>query len=145
MMHGDISNYVRASFGFMCENFLIEYKDNTVKDKILNLIIGKTKRAEVNHLVRNSMEYLYRQTEYNVDLLVSEDKYSEFKPIIDNLPFNRVVLYNKLSQISSRLLTGDLTYVVDNDDYRRSLLNSHYAITLSDLNTLIKRGGRHIE
>ena len=141
-MHGDISNQVRATFGFMCEDFLIKYKDNTVKDKILNFIVGKTKRAEINHLVVSSMEYIYRQTEYNVDLLVSEEKYSEFQPIITNLPFNRVVLYNKLSQISSRLLTGDLTYVIDNDDYRRGLLNNRYAITLSDLDTLIKRGGR---
>ena len=141
-MHGDISNQVTATFGFMCEDFLIKYKDNTVKDKILNFIVGKTKRAEINHLVVSSMEYIYRQTEYNVDLLVSEEKYSEFQPIITNLPFNRVVLYNKLSQISSRLLTGDLTYVIDNDDYRRGLLNNRYAITLSDLDTLIKRGGR---
>lgn len=145
MMHGDISNQVRATFGFMCEDFLIEYKDNTVKDKLLNFIVGKTKRAEINPLVVSSMEYIYRQTEYNVDLLVSEEKYSEFQPIITNLPFNRVVLYNKYSQISSRLLTGDLTYVIDNDDYRRGLFNSQYAITLSDLDTLIKRGGRHSE
>lgn len=145
MMHGDISNYVRATFGFMCEDFLIVYKDNTVKDKVLNFIVGKTKRAEVNDLVRNTMEYIYRQTEYNVDLLVNEDKYQELKPIIADLPFNRVVLYNKYSQITSRLLTGDLTYVIDGDDYRRSLLNSHYAITMEELDCILKRGGRHIE
>ena len=140
MMHGDISNQVKATFGFMLTNSLINYKDNTLKDKLLNAIIGKTKRAEINPLVRNSMEHIYRNTEYNVDLLVSEEEYSSLKFIKEDLPFNRIVLYNKLSQVSSRLLTGDLTYVIDEDDYRRGLLNSRYAITLKELDTLLKRG-----
>lgn len=140
MMHGDLSNHVKASFGFMCENFLIKYKENTVKDKVMNFLIGKTKRAEVDPLVRSTMEYIYRQTEYNVDLLISEDSYSSLKPIIEDLPFNRVVLYNKLSQISTRLLTGDLTYVIDDDNYRRGLINSRYAVNLAEFDTLLKRG-----
>lgn len=144
MKHGDISNQVKATFGFMCEDFLIVYKENTVKDKVLNFLIGKTKRAEVNDVVRNTMEYIYRQTEYNVDLLVNEDRYNELKPIIEDLPFNRVVLYNKYSQISSRLLTGDLTYVIDGDNYRIGLMNSRYAITLKELDSILKRGGGHI-
>ena len=139
-MHGDLSNHVKASFGFMCENFLIKYKENTVKDKVMNFLIGKTKRAEVDPLVRSTMEYIYRQTEYNVDLLISEDSYSSLKPIIEDLPFNRVVLYNKLSQISTRLLTGDLTYVIDDDNYRRGLINSRYAVNLAEFDTLLKRG-----
>ncbi len=140
MMHGDLSNCVRATFGFMCENFLIKYKENTVKDKVMNFLIGKTKRAEVNPLVRSTMEYIYRQTEYNVDLLISEESYPSLKSIIEDLPFNRVVLYNKLSQISTRLLTGDLTYVIDDDDYRRGLINSRYAVNLAEFDTLLKRG-----
>lgn len=139
-MHGDLSNQVKASFGFMCENFLIKYKENTVKDKVMNFLIGRTKRAEVDPLVRSTMEYIYRQTEYNVDLLISEDSYSSLKPIIEDLPFNRVVLYNKLSQISTRLLTGDLTYVIDDDNYRRGLINSRYAVNLAEFDTLLKRG-----
>lgn len=139
-MHGDLSNQVKASFGFMCENFLIKYKENTVKDRVMNFLIGKTKRAEVDPLVRSTMEYIYRQTEYNVDLLISEDSYSSLKPIIEDLPFNRVVLYNKLSQISTRLLTGDLTYVIDDDNYRRGLINSRYAVNLAEFDTLLKRG-----
>ena len=131
MKHGDISNSVRATFGFMCEDFVIKYRDNSMVDKVLNTLIGKTKRAEVNTLVTSQMEYLYRQTEYNVDLIIEEKNYTtDLKLLVDNLPFNRVVLYNKISQITSRLLTGDLSYVIDDNSYRRGLLNNRYAISL---------------
>lgn len=142
MKHGDISNSVRATFGFMCEDFVIKYRDNNVVDKVLNTLIGKTKRAEVNTLITSQMEYLYRQTEYNVDLIIEEKNYTtDLKSLVDDLPFNRVVLYNKYSQITSRLLTGDLTYVVDNVESRMGLLNNSHVITLAQFNQIVRRGG----
>ena len=86
------------------------------------------------------MEHLYRNTEYNVDLIIENKDYTEeLKQLVDNLPFNRVVLIDKLSQVSTRLLTGDLSIYVDDNDYRRSLVNSQYAISFSQLNDYIKR------
>jgi uncharacterized protein (UPF0297 family) len=143
MLHGDISNHVKATFGFMCEDFVIKFKDTGFTNKVLNTIIGRTKRAEVNTLVTKSMEYIYRQTEYNVDLIIEEKNYTaDMKSIIEDLPFCRIVLYNKISQISSRLLTGDLTYVIDDDDYRRGLINSRNALTFKDFQSILKSGGR---
>ena len=142
MLHGDLSNRVRATFGFMCEDFLIKYRDNTLADKFMNTLFGKTKRAEIDPLVVSSMEYTYRQTEYNVDLIVKEDSYTNgLKDIIKDLPFCRVVLYNKYSQITSRLLTGDLTYVVDNLESRMGLLNNSHVITLAQFNNIVRNGG----
>ena len=142
MLHGDLSNRVRATFGFMCEDFLIKYRDNTFADKVMNTLFGKTKRAEIDPLVVSSMEYTYRQTEYNVDLIVKEDSYTNgLKDIIKDLPFCRVVLYNKYSQITSRLLTGDLTYVVDNVESRMGLLNNSHVITLAQFNNIVRNGG----
>lgn len=142
MLHGDLSNRVRATFGFMCEDFLIKYRDNTLADKVMNTLFGKTKRAEIDPLVVSSMEYTYRQTEYNVDLIVKEDSYTNgLKDIIKDLPFCRVVLYNKYSQITSRLLTGDLTYVVDNVESRMGLLNNSHVITLAQFNNIVRNGG----
>lgn len=140
MRHGDISNHVNVSFGIMCEDTLIHFKDTTLKDKILNKIVGKTKRLEIDETVRSSMEYIYRNTEYTVDLLVKDTNLFNLRKVLDDLPYNRIVVYSKLSQITSRLLTGDLSYVVDNNDERRSQLNSIYAITLNDLSCMIKRG-----
>lgn len=143
MLHGDLSNSVRASFGFMLSDFVLEYKDTKVTDKILNAVFGKAKRAELNKRAIHSMEYIYRQTEYNVDLLIQEDEYTQdIKSIIEDLPFCRVVLYNKYSQITSRLLTGDLTYVVDKDPYRMGLMNHSHVISLDTLDNLL-RGGRN--
>lgn len=142
MLHGDLSNRVKATFGFMCEDFLIKYRDNTLADKVMNTLFGKTKRAEIDPLVVSSMEYTYRQTEYNVDLIVKEDSYTNgLKDIIKDLPFCRVVLYNKYSQITSRLLTGDLTYVVDNVESRMGLLNNSHVITLAQFNNIVRNGG----
>ena len=140
MKHGDISNHAGFTIGFRCVDFLVKYKESTFTDKVLNAVFGKTKRAEIDESVRSFMEYLYRQTEYNVDLIIENKDYTEeLKQLVDNLPFNRVVLIDKLSQVSTRLLTGDLSIYVDDDDYRRSLVNSQYAISFSQLNNYIKR------
>lgn len=139
MKHGDISNRVNISIGIMCLDTLVTYKDNTFTDRVLNKIMGKSKRAEVDETVRSTMEYIYRNTEYTVDLLIPEEEYNVLKPLIADMPYNRVVLYSKISQISSRLITGDLSYVVDNNAERRGTINSIYAIPLSELSPMIKR------
>lgn len=140
MKNGDLSNRAGYTIAFRCVDFLVKYKESTFTDKVLNAVIGKTKRAEVDETVRSYMEYLYRNTEYNVDLIIEEKDYTEdLKRLIDNMPFNRVVLINKLSQISQRLLTGDLTIYVDDDDYRRSLVNNKYAVSFEQLNNYLKR------
>lgn len=144
MIHGDLANTAGVTIGFRCVDFLVKYKDNTFKDKVLNTVLGKTKRAEVDETVRSYMEHLYRNTEYNVDLIIEEKDYKEdLKRLVDEMPFNRVVLIHKLSEVSSRLLVGDLTYYVDDDDYRRSLVNSKYAVSLHQLNEYIRRRGNN--
>lgn len=140
MRKGDLSNQAGFTIGFRCVDFLVKYKESTFTDKVLNAFMGKTKRAEIDESVRSYMEHLYRNTEYNVDLIIEKKDYTEeLKRLVDEMPFNRVVLVDKLSQISTRLLVGDLSLYVDDDDYRRSLVNSQYAISFSQLNDYIKR------
>ena len=143
MKNGDLSNTAGITIGFRCVDFLVKYKESTFTDKVLNAVLGKTKRAEIDESVRSFMEHLYRNTEYNVDLIIENKDYTEeLKRLVDNLPFNRVVLIDKLSQVSQRLLIGDLSIYVDDDDYRRSLVNSQYAISFAQLNDYIKRRAR---
>lgn len=140
MKNGDLSNQAGITIGFRCVDFLVKYKESTFTDKVLNAVLGKTKRAEIDESVRSFMEHLYRNTEYNVDLIIENKDYTEeLKRLVDNLPFNRVVLIDKLTQVSQRLLIGDLSIYVDDDDYRRSLVNSQYAISFAQLNDYIKR------
>lgn len=140
MKSGDLSNQAGFTIGFRCVDFLVKYRESTFTDKVLNAFMGKLKRAEIDESVRSFMEHLYRNTEYNVDLVIEKKDYTEeLKRLVDDMPFNRVVLVDKLSQISTRLLVGDLTLYVDDDDYRRSLVNSQYAVSFSQLQNYIKR------
>ena len=139
MKHGDLSNHVKATFGFMCEDFVLEFRDDTFIDKVCNTLFGKLKRAEVNVLAVKAMEHIFRNTEYTADLLIQEKNYEEIKPLISDLPFCRIVLYNKYSQIASRLLTGDLTYVVDSHKERMSLINNPHVIDLDTLSQMTRR------
>lgn len=140
MKHGELSNTVGYSFGFRCEDFLIHFKESTLLDKAFNALFDKARRAEVNEEVLSFMEYLYRNTEYTVDLVVDRENYTpELKKLLDEMPFNRVVLVDKLSQITTRLMIGDLTYYVDDSDERRSLVNSPHTRTLREIAQEIKR------
>lgn len=140
MKHGELSNQVGYSFGFRCEDFLVHFKTSTLVDKAYNALFDKARRAEVDEEVCAFMEYLYRNTEYTVDLVVDRENYTNaLKELIDDLPFNRVVLVDKPSQITSRLMVGDLTYYVDDNDERRSLVNSPHTRTLKELAHEIRR------
>jgi hypothetical protein len=138
--NGDISNQAGYTIAFRCEDCLIKYKEGGVKNVVLNKVLGKARRAEIDELYRSTMEHLYRNTEFVVDLVIQRDNYTaDLKEIIDSLPFSRIVVIEKDTQISQRLLIGDITFYVDDDDYRRSLVNSKYAMKLSELSQHIKR------
>ena len=140
MKHGDLANTAGYVIAFRCEDSLVKYKTEGVKNKILNALVGKVSRAEIDPTYKSAMEFLYRQTEYVVDLVVLRDNYTEeMKLLLEDLPFSRIVVVDKDSQISQRLLMGDITLYVDEDDYRRSLINSQYAIPLNKLNNYIRR------
>ena len=134
MKNGELSNTIGYSFGFRCEDFLIHFKTTSILDKAYNALFDKTKRAEVNEEVCSIMEYLYRNTEYTVDVIVERKNYtSHMKELLDELPFNRVVLIDDLSQVTTRLMIGDLTYYIDDDPSRRSLVNSPHTRSIDEL------------
>lgn len=133
MLHGDISNQVGTTVGFRCENLLVKYREETIWDKFCNLVVGKERRAYIDEDVRDTMEFLYRNTECSVDIIINEDNYTgALKELIDDLPFNRVAFCSKPSQINARLRTGDLSFYVDNDVNQLSLVSSPYALTYTD-------------
>lgn len=142
MLNGDISNMSGITVAFRCEDFLIKYKESSFLDKLLNVVSGKAKRADIDEHVLSVMEYLYRNTEYTVDLIVEEVSYTnDLIGVLDSIPFNRVVLIKKLSQVSTRLRTGDLSFYVDDNSYRRSLVNSPFAVSLDEFSNVVRWGG----
>lgn len=142
MKHGDISNQYGYIIGFRCEDSLIEYKDKNMVDKVLNTIIGKEKRMDVNKEVLSAMEYLYYHTEYCVDLVVSQEKYTaKLREVLDSYPFNRILVVQKDTEIYHRLLSGDLSLYVDEKEERRHSIQNPYAISLKELYNLVKMRG----
>lgn len=141
MVHGDISNQQEFIIGIRCEDCLVKYKEGNLLDSLLNLIKGKENRAEIDEEVLSLMTYIYRRTNYVVDLVVDAKNYSpELKELLSEYPFNRIVLVkNHISEITARLNTGDLTYYVDNSIIRLDKVNSKYAMTCKDFNTLLHR------
>lgn len=141
VFRGDISNKRSYAFGFRCENSLLKYKDIHITDKFFNLFSGKTHRAEVNKDVYSLMEFIYWNTEYTVMLVIDERNYTEeAKNFLSNFPFNQVVnVLKSPSEITMKLNTGEMSYYIDDCESSRYKVQSKYAITSKDLNTILKR------
>lgn len=141
MLHGDISNQSGTTIAFRCEDFLIKFHNDTLTDKVVTFFAGKEKRAEVDNKVLSVMEHLYRNTEYNVDLVIERKNYTDkLKSMVKDMPCSRVVLIDNLNNIGSRILVGDLSYYVDDDYERRRQINSNYAVTLNELRSMTRIG-----
>ena len=147
MLHGDISNQRSFVIGFRCENSLLKYKDETVKDKVLNGIKGKTKRAEVDQKVLSLMSYIYWNTEYTVMLVIDEENYTkEAQEFLADFPFNQVATVLKnVSEVTMMLNVGELTYFVSEDIIDRHSVNSKYAVDVDTFNTILKRRVKRFE
>lgn len=142
MLHGDISNKRSFVIGVRCENCLFEYKDSNIVDKFLNIVHGgKLKRATLNEEVLSLMNYIYWDTEMTVELIIDKENYNpKVEKFLSDLPFNQVgVVLTSISELTMRLNTGDLTYVVTNDRIEQENINSKYAVDVNTMNSILKR------
>lgn len=139
MKNNDLSNSASVVIGVRCVGFLFEEQTEGVKNKILNALVGKQKRMVINEQVLRLLNYIFRETEYTVDLVVQEEEYTDYlRGLIDTLPFNRVVLTKRPSDISSRLNVGDLSYYVDTPA-NMELVNNKHCKTLEEIYQIIRR------
>ena len=147
MLHGDISNQRSFVIGVRCENNLLRYKDNSFIDKVANVVKGKTARAEVDQKVLSLMSYLYWNTEYTVVLVIDEENYTEeAKKFLEDFPFNQVgVVLKNISEVTMMLNTGQLSYYVSDDILDRYNVNSKFAVSVDEFNTILKRRVRRFE
>lgn len=147
MQHGNISNQRSFVIGFRCENSLLHYKDKGSSDKLLNIIKGKTKRAELDEKVYSLMNYLYWNTEYTVMLVIDEKNYTkEAQEYLEDFPFNQVATVIKsVSEVTMMLNTGELSYYVSDDIIDRQSVNSRYAVDTDTFNNIMKRRVKRFE
>ena len=52
MLHGDISNQIGTTIAFQCVDTLIKFREHGLKDKLLNTLFGREKRAVINEKVQ---------------------------------------------------------------------------------------------
>ena len=142
MLRGDISNSQSFVFGFRYENSLVHYKDKTFSDKILNSLLGKESRAEIDRSVLSLMNHIYWDTEYTVALVIYDENYKKLKNELESfqtdIPFSRIVNVSSISQVTQMLNTGELSYYIDNSE-SRELANSKFAITSSELHRVLRK------
>lgn len=117
MKHGDISNQRSFIIGIRCEDCLIKFKNDGIKDKFLNFLKGKAHNAEIDVQVLSIMRYIYEQTEYTISLIVDKENYTEeLKDMLEdmNIPYNQVgLVLTNISEVSMMLNTGELSIYVD--------------------------------
>jgi hypothetical protein len=107
---------------------------------VLKWVNGKNHRAEVDEKIYSLMNYIFWNTEYTVFLVINDENYTdEAKEFLDDFPFNQVLNVRSVSQITSMLYTGELNYYIDDNDQSRYEVQSKYAITSQELNTILKR------
>lgn len=147
MKNGDISNQRSFVIGVRCENNLLHYKDGSLGDKIANVFKGRTARAEVDQKVLSLMSYVYWNTEYTVVLIIDEKNYTdEAKKFLEDFPFNQVgTILRNISEVTMMLNTGQLSYYISNDILDRQRVNSKYAVSVDEFNTILKRRVKRFE
>ena len=147
MLHGNISNHRSFVIGVRCENNLLHYKEDGSANKLLNIIKGRTSRAEVDQKVLSLMSYLYWNTEYTVVLIIDEKNYTEeAKKFLADFPFNQIgTVLKSISEVTMMLNTGELSYYVSDDIIDRNNVNSKYAVSVDEFNTILKRRVRRFE
>lgn len=87
------------------------------------------------------MKHVYWNTEYTVVLVIDEKNYTdEAKRYLDDFPFNSVInVLKSVSEVTMMLNTGELTYYVSDDILDRQSVNSEYAVSVEQFNTLLRR------
>lgn len=140
MRGNNISNRTAPTIAIKVEDFLLKFKEDTLKDKVCNKIWGKEIRAEFDSKVLKLVSFIFRHTDMTVDLIIDKSNARNMELIgrLDDLPFNRIIPIIKPVEIAILLNAGDLSYYVDDDENRRSNIGHKYCVNLSELNSFIR-------
>lgn len=148
MIHGDISNRKAPSMLYRVEDFLINYRETTTIDKVLNKLIGKHKRAELSEEVLNSIDAVFRLTDFTVGLVCMQTEWSKLPKdlrdvILLGTPVADLHLISDPLDIHSLLNSGQYAFYVDDNLENHSLVGHNRCITLKQLNSIAKKGYKY--
>lgn len=146
MLHGDISNKKAPSILFRVDGLLVKYKTATRKDKLLNIIIGKHKRAEIDTRVASTLKRTFRATDYSIGVAVLESEWtkysSELKEELIHLPIGDIHLIRDHHDISLMLDSYEYTLYIDDNEENLSLVNSMRGLSLKHYETNVLGGAK---
>ena len=137
MKNGDISNQLPLVIAFKLEGTVVDFKGKALSSFLRNKLQLKG-TCKYKDTVIELMEWFFYRTEYTIDLVVNRETYDKCSWVYENLPFSRIIIMDKFSQITSRLLMGDITYYVDNSAINRSQVNNKYALSVEELRAVLK-------
>lgn len=147
MMNNDISNRKAPSILFRVDGFLVKYKEHTLKDKLLNAVLGKQKRAEIDRRVASTIKRTFRATDYAIGVAVFEDEWikysSALKEELIHLPIGDIHIISDYNDITLMLHNWEYDFYVDSDYERVSLVNNFRAITLENYETHVLGGVKY--
>ena len=143
MLHGDISNKQNMVMGFRVEGTLLHYREKGLKNKVLNSLLGKPQRAEIDKRVLSAIRYVFYKTDYTIALIVQESNYNrDLEYVLDkyNIPYTSVIkVVHNFSDVTDLIERGEISYYIDNREENRGLVNSMYAVDIDQFNTFLRR------
>lgn len=145
MFRGDISNHQSFSIGVRCENTLFDLESMSKFKKVISRVKSPILLAEMNEDVLGLLNHIYWETEYTVSLVIDDSHYTDkVAEMLDNLPYNSIINVRNISEVTMLLNTGSLSYFVTNDKIDKQTVNSRYAVTVQEFNTILKRNRKVI-
>ena len=88
---------------------------------------------------------IYWDSVYTVFLVIDYSHYTDnVAEMFDNLSYNSVINVRNISEVTMLLNTGSLSYFVTNDKIDKQTVNSRYAVTVQEFNTILKRNRKVI-
>ena len=148
MIHGDISNRKAPSMLFRVEDFLVKYRETTTLDKVLNKLIGKHKRAELNEDVCYAIDSIFRTTDFTVGVACIQSDWTKLPKdlrdiILIGLPIADVHLVNDVNDIRILMNSGQYAFYVDDNSENHALVGHNRCVTLNQIMTIAKKGYKY--
>lgn len=140
MRNNNISNRGCPCVLIRVEDFLLEFKDKTYKDKLANFLLGKVYRAELNDFLISILYDVHLYSDLNIMLIVDEKNKGKLEEKLKGVPYREIIYIKKPTQLSSMLNTRRFLCYVDNDLERVSLINNKRCIDLATFAQLTKGG-----
>lgn len=142
MRYGDISNRGGIKLAFRLEDTLLKKQNESVVSNFARKF-DRMYGYDVDSKVMSVLQRLYLKTDYNLVIVINENNKDKkaVKDVLSRIPFcSEVYVHNqRTSEISSKLLSKEWEYYVDDNDIRRAGITSSASVSLKDfLETCLK-------